>query len=45
MTARTLDLSYWEAGQRIMQRVGPTAFHAIVVDDKIVMANRESLDG
>lgn len=45
MAARTLDLSRWEAGQRMMQSASPTAFRAIVGADKIVTANREAIEG
>ena len=44
MAARTLDLPRWEAGQRMMQSASPAAFRAIVGADKIVTANRETID-
>ena len=44
MAARTLDLPRWEAGQRMLQSASPTAFHAIVAADKIVTANRETIE-
>ena len=45
MAARTLDLPRWEAGQRMMQSARPTAFRAIVGADRIVTANRETIEG
>ncbi|MFH8654858.1 DUF6118 family protein [Sphingomonas paucimobilis] len=42
--ARTLDLPRWEAGQRMMQSASPTAFRAIVGADRIVTANRETIE-
>ena len=45
IAARTLDLPRWEAGQRLMQSVSPTAFSAIVAADRIVTANRETIEG
>ena len=45
IAARTLDLPRWEAGQRMMQSVSPTAFRAIVGADRIVTANRETIEG
>ena len=45
IAARTLDLPRWEAGQRLMQSVSPTAFSAIVGADRIVTANREAIEG
>lgn len=45
MAARTLDLPRWEAGQRMMQSASPAAFRAIVTGDRIVTANRETIEG
>ncbi|MES3045296.1 DUF6118 family protein [Sphingomonas faeni] len=45
MAARMLDLPRWEAGQRLMQTASPTAFSAIVGADRIVTANRETIEG
>ncbi len=45
MAARTLDLPRWDAGQRMMQSASPTAFSAIVAADRIVTANRETIEG
>lgn len=45
MAARTLDLPLWEAGQRMMQSASPTAFRAIVGADRILTANRETIEG
>jgi len=45
MAARTLDLPRWEAGQRMMQSASPAAFGAIVAGDRIVTANRETIEG
>lgn len=45
MAARTLDLPRWEAGQRMMQSASPTAFRAIVAADRIVTANRKTIEG
>lgn len=43
--ARTLGLPRWEAGQRLMQSASPAAFRAIVAGDRIVTANRETIEG
>ena len=45
MAARTLDLPRWEAGQRMMQSASSTAFSAILGADRIVRANRETIEG
>ena len=45
IAARMLDLPRWEAGQRMMQSASPTAFRAIVGADRIVTANRETIEG
>ena len=45
IAARSLDLPRWEAGQRLMQSASPTAFRAIVAGDRIVTANRETIEG
>ncbi|EZP70182.1 hypothetical protein BV97_05506 [Novosphingobium resinovorum] len=45
MAAQTLDLPRWEAGQRMMQSASPAAFSAIVAADRIVTANRETIEG
>ena len=45
MAARTLDLPLWEAGQRMMQSASPTAFRGILGADRIVTANRETIEG
>ena len=45
MAARTLDLPRWEAGQRMMQSADPAAFRAVVAADRIVTANRETIEG
>jgi hypothetical protein len=44
IAARMLDLPRWEAGQRMMQSASPTAFRAIVAADRIVTANRETIE-
>ena len=44
MAARTLDMPRWEAGQRMMQSASPTAFSAIVAADRLVTANRETIE-
>ena len=45
MAARTLDLPRWEAGQRMMQSASSTAFRAIVAGDRVMMVNRETIEG
>jgi len=45
MAARTLDLPKWEAGQRLMRAAAPDAFANIAAGDRIITANRESLEG
>ncbi len=45
IAARTLDLPRWEAGQRMMQTADPVQFRAIVAGDKIVSANRDTIEG
>ena len=45
MAARTLDMPRWEAGQRMMQSADAAQFRAIVAADKIVTANRETIEG
>ena len=45
MAVRTLDLPMWEAGQRMMRQASPTQFHAVVAGDRIVAANRETIEG
>lgn len=45
MAARTLDMSMWEGGQRMMRTASPDAFVALATGDRIVAANREVLDG
>lgn len=45
MAAQTLDRPMWDAGQRMMQSADPAQFGAIVAGDKIVTANRETIDG
>jgi hypothetical protein len=44
MAARALDLSMWEGGQRMMQAASPTAFRAIIAADRMVLANRETIE-
>lgn len=43
MAAWMLDMSRWEAGQRMMPSASPTAFRAIIAADRIVTANRETV--
>lgn len=45
MAARTLRMPMWEGGQRMMEGASPTAFRAIVRADRIVTANRETMEG
>ena len=45
MAARTLALPMWEAGQRMMATAAPGEFEAMVAGDRIVMANRETIEG
>lgn len=40
MAARTLDLSKWEAGQRLVRAASPDAFANIAAGDRIITANR-----
>ncbi len=44
MAARTLDLPRWEAGQRMMQSAAPDAFANIAAGDRIITANRETIE-
>ncbi len=44
MAARTLDMSMWEGGQRMMRAAAPDAFANIAAGDRIVTANRETLE-
>lgn len=44
MAARALDMPRWTAGQRMMQSASPAAFRAIVAGDRIVTANRETIE-
>ena len=44
MAARTLDMPGWTAGQRMMQNADPAQFRAIVAGDRIVTANRETIE-
>lgn len=44
MAARTLDMSMWEGGQRMMRAASPSAFAALAAGDRIVAANREALE-
>ncbi len=45
MAARTLGRPMWDAGQRMMNIAAPENWRAIVAGDKIVMANREAIEG
>ena len=45
LAARTLDMPRWEAGQRMMQSADPAAFRAVVAADRIVAANRKTIEG
>ena len=45
LAARTLDMPRWEAGQRMMQSADPAAFRAVVAADRIVTANRKTIEG
>lgn len=44
MAARTLDMTMWEGGQRLMQVAAPGAFANIAAGDQIVTANRQALE-
>jgi hypothetical protein len=44
MAARTLAMPMWEGGQRMMQAASPSAFAALAAGDRIVAANRETLE-
>ena len=44
MAARTLDMPMWEGGQRMMRAAAPDAFANIAAGDRIVTANRETLE-
>ncbi|MFL0588380.1 DUF6118 family protein [Sphingomonas olei] len=44
MAARTLAMPMWEGGQRMMRTAGPDAFANIAAGDRIVAANRETLE-
>ena len=45
MAARMLDRPMWDAGQRMMNIAAPESWRAIVVGDKIVSGNRDTIDG
>ena len=45
MAARTLDMPMWEGGQRMMRTAAPEAFANIAAADRIVTANRETVEG
>jgi hypothetical protein len=45
MAARTLDLPMWEGGQRMMRTAAPDAFANIAAGDRIVIANRKTIEG
>ena len=45
MAARTLDLPMWGAGQRMMNIAAPESWRAVVADDRIVTANRDTIEG
>ena len=44
MAARTLAMPMWEGGQRMMRSAGPEAFANIAAGDRIVTANRHTLE-
>jgi flagellar hook-basal body complex protein FliE len=44
MAARTLDMPMWEGGLRMMQAASPGAFAALAAGDRVVAANRETLE-
>jgi len=44
MAARTLNLPMWEGGQRLMRTVAPDAFANIAAGDRIITANRVTLE-
>ncbi len=44
MAARTLAMPMWEGGQRMMRSAGPEAFANIAAGDRIVTANRNTLE-
>lgn len=44
MAARALDLPRWEAGQRMMRTASPEAFANVAAADRIVTANRETME-
>lgn len=43
MAARTLRMSMWEGGQRLLRAASPYAFAGIVAGNRLVIANRETL--
>ncbi|MDY7526188.1 DUF6118 family protein [Sphingomonas sp. 10B4] len=45
MAARTLDMPMWEGGQRMMRTAAPDAFANMAAGDRIVIANRETIEG
>ncbi|MFW2853782.1 DUF6118 family protein [Sphingomonas sp. TX0543] len=45
MAARTPDRPMWDAGQRLMSVAAPESWRAIVAGDRIVIANRDTIDG
>lgn len=44
MAARTLNMPMWESGQRMMRTAAPDAFANIAAGDRIVTANRKTLE-
>lgn len=42
--ARALDLPMWDAGQRLMASASPAQFEAILAGDKMVAANRDTIE-
>lgn len=44
MAARTLDMSMWEGGQRMMRTAAPDAFANLAAGDRLVTANRVVLE-
>lgn len=44
MAARTLDMPMWDGGQRMMRTAAPDAFANIAAGDRIITANRVSLE-
>ncbi|TPG52211.1 DUF6118 family protein [Sphingomonas glacialis] len=44
MAAHTLRMPMWQSGQRLMRAASPTAFAGILSGNRLIIANRDTLD-